>query len=400
MIKRIFGWLTPCGAALVALGAAVMPPSLCADTRGEYFWNSDPGLGRARPVTFTASEGGYSQGVIDASGLVKGINILGMRAYSGGRWSQTVTEILTVVPEAGTLSWRAEYFWDKDPGLGHATALALPATPGASPVDITALTDGLATGEHIFGLRVSSGSGWSNTLTSIVRIMEDGSYEIVAAEYFWGEDPGLGNGTPVDIVPGASLAIEDLAIDFPSEVADEYMLSFRARTAQAWGHTVTCVIPHLYVSAIELAGPEESVTEGQTVQLTATVIPADAFNDRLEWSSSDEEVAEVDADGLLTAISPGTVTVTAASADGTGITASCEVVVSRKSDIAGTAAPEVSVTAADGTIHVHDTADGTLIRVVSVTGQTVSLGTDRHITGLVPGVYLVVIDSHTFRLAL
>lgn len=400
MIKRIFGWLTPCKAALLALGAAVMPPSLCADTRGEYFWNSDPGLGRALPVTFSASEDGYGQGVIDASGLAEGINILGMRAYSGGRWSQTVTEILTVVPEAGTRSWRAEYFWDKDPGVGNAVALALPAAPGASPVDITALADGLATGEHIFGLRVSSGFGWSNTLTSIVRIMEDGSYEIVAAEYFWGEDPGLGNGTPVDIVPGASLAIEDLAIDFPTEVADEYMLSFRARTAQAWGHTVTCVIPHLYVSAIELAGPEESVTEGQTVQLTATVIPADAFNDRLEWSSSDEEIAAVDADGLVTALSPGTATVTAASTDGTGITASCEVVVSRKSYISGAAASEVSVTATDGAIHVHGTTDDTLIRVVSVTGQTVSLGTDRHITGLAPGVYLVVIDAHTFRVAL
>lgn len=56
---------------------------------------------------------------------------------------------------------------------------------------------------------------------------------------------------------------------------------------------------------------------GETVQLTAN-----AKADSLAWSSSDESVATVDATGLVTAVAPGTATITVTAGD---VSASCTV---------------------------------------------------------------------------
>ena len=70
-----------------------------------------------------------------------------------------------------------------------------------------------------------------------------------------------------------------------------------------------------------------TLTEGDTVQLTATVEPADATNQGVTWESSDTSIATVSEDGTVTAISAGTVTITATAKDGSGVSASCSVTV-------------------------------------------------------------------------
>ena len=57
---------------------------------------------------------------------------------------------------------------------------------------------------------------------------------------------------------------------------------------------------------------------------TATVSPESATDKSLTWSSSDPDVASVNADGLVTAHKPGTAVITVATGDG-GFTASCTV---------------------------------------------------------------------------
>ena len=53
-----------------------------------------------------------------------------------------------------------------------------------------------------------------------------------------------------------------------------------------------------------------------TQQLTAVVLPADATNRALTWSSADTSIATVDQNGLVTVLAPGTVVITAAAANG------------------------------------------------------------------------------------
>ena len=66
---------------------------------------------------------------------------------------------------------------------------------------------------------------------------------------------------------------------------------------------------------------------GKSGQLTASVSPTQALNKTVSWKSSNTAVATVDANGKVTAVAPGTATITATAKDGTGVSASCEVTV-------------------------------------------------------------------------
>lgn len=63
----------------------------------------------------------------------------------------------------------------------------------------------------------------------------------------------------------------------------------------------------------------------QTFQLSATVLPVDAYDASVVWSSSDPNVATVDTNGFVTAITKGDAIITAQAADGSGVMAQCEV---------------------------------------------------------------------------
>ena len=90
-----------------------------------------------------------------------------------------------------------------------------------------------------------------------------------------------------------------------------------------------------YVERIELDEYTLRLYEGQTVQITSTVIPENASNTTLLWSSFNEGVAEVDENGFVTALSEGETVITAEAQDGSGVTAECEVTVVR---------PDITVT--------------------------------------------------------
>ena len=68
-------------------------------------------------------------------------------------------------------------------------------------------------------------------------------------------------------------------------------------------------------------------SKGQNIQLSVSVLPSNAENQSISWSSSDTSVATVSSDGTVTAVSNGTTTVTASAVDGSGKNGSCNVVV-------------------------------------------------------------------------
>lgn len=90
------------------------------------------------------------------------------------------------------------------------------------------------------------------------------------------------------------------------------------------------------VTGVTLSQTEATLAVGETLTLTATMIPEYAANfgaSNVTWSSSDEAVATVNESGVVTAKSPGEATITVTTADG-GYTATCTVTVSNTQDLA------------------------------------------------------------------
>ncbi len=80
------------------------------------------------------------------------------------------------------------------------------------------------------------------------------------------------------------------------------------------------------IESIVVSPESVSLEVGETCQLTATISPADATNKTLKWVSSDRNIAKV-SNGLVTAVSEGTATITVLSTDGTGKSAQVVVTV-------------------------------------------------------------------------
>lgn len=84
--------------------------------------------------------------------------------------------------------------------------------------------------------------------------------------------------------------------------------------------------PKIAVTGISLDRVKVTMTEGESTTLVATVLPADAADKSVTWSSSNTATATVSESGVVNAVHAGTTVITAKTNDG-GITATCSVTV-------------------------------------------------------------------------
>ena len=88
----------------------------------------------------------------------------------------------------------------------------------------------------------------------------------------------------------------------------------------------TCCGDVIYVSSIRLESWATHLPVGEVAFITKYILPYDATNQRVRWSSSDNAIATVNPDsGLVTAQSVGTVVITATSIENTKATATLTV---------------------------------------------------------------------------
>ena len=100
-------------------------------------------------------------------------------------------------------------------------------------------------------------------------------------------------------------------------------------TTSDGGKTASCVVTviPIPVSGVTLNKSTTGMLVGGTETLTATIMPTNAANKSVSWSSSNSAVATVSNNGVVTGASVGTAVITVTTSDG-GKTASCEVTVS------------------------------------------------------------------------
>lgn len=94
----------------------------------------------------------------------------------------------------------------------------------------------------------------------------------------------------------------------------------------AGNYCVVDVKGPIIVSSIELSETEATMEVGEDLTLTASILPDNANNKSVDWTSDNTDVATV-VDGKITAVSPGECNITCASTDGSNVSAVCHIVV-------------------------------------------------------------------------
>ena len=91
--------------------------------------------------------------------------------------------------------------------------------------------------------------------------------------------------------------------------------------------SVTVTDPVINVTGVAVEPASAAIEEEETVQLKATVSPANATNSTVSWSSADNKIATVSSDGLVTGVAEGSTKITASAG---GMSGTCTITVSKK----------------------------------------------------------------------
>ncbi|TAD82827.1 MAG: T9SS C-terminal target domain-containing protein [Bacteroidetes bacterium] len=145
----------------------------------EYFINTDPGLGQARPLAIGSGANLQNiNAIIDISGLPAAIHTLGVRTRNAnGQWSLSHLSVFTnntpapypAAPAPATALQRLEYFIDTDPGFGNGIPIAFTTGTNVENLNVSINLAAVPDGQHTLFIR-SRNNPYS--LTSMVGFVK------------------------------------------------------------------------------------------------------------------------------------------------------------------------------------------------------------------------------------
>lgn len=106
-------------------------------------------------------------------------------------------------------------------------------------------------------------------------------------------------------------------------------------TAKINGVFATCLVTVVPVLAEDLSlnYTEYELEKNETIQLCANILPETTTYTAISWTSSDENIAIVDANGKVKALSSGSCNIIATTTDGSDISRSCTIIVPKENKI-------------------------------------------------------------------
>ncbi|MCP4123138.1 MAG: T9SS type A sorting domain-containing protein [Bacteroidetes bacterium] len=254
----------------------------------EYFWDTDPGEGSGSAML--AFDGAFDEAVeaVFQNGLMVPVtegphtfNVRYQSEHDGWgivfstlvhSYSPSVSDSLPAIKLT-----HAEYFWDTDPGQGNGSPML--AFDGAldeavESVFSNGLTPPNPIGPNEFNVRFKNEEGdWGSLFRTIVHsylpAVTDSfpAINIQQAEYFWDNDPGEGNGTPLLALDGnidevvETLLKNDIEHPMP---CGAHRFNVRAKSLEGdWG------MPFSSIVYVEDTLPPVPVCQNITVQLDA-----------------------------------------------------------------------------------------------------------------------------------
>lgn len=284
--------ITPTKQVFIDLGLSTGTTPAGADAYGN-FWNnaSDPASTAAAVA------------LVDNTNVASGFSLSVTTTFSGANGPTAgglTTPIASYLGEFAIPTATQDYF--------YATASAL---------KITGLNVNKGYRFKLFGSR-------DNTETRKSQFVFTGSNSLTTPEY---QTSGTGIGGEAGL-NGNNSNILRTDVVYPT-AAGEITIAVN-KTAGSFAHLNIMKIEEfdkVAVSSITVSGNAIS-TVGGTSQMIATVLPANAALKDVVWSVNNPGIATISSTGLLTANNNGTITVTAASKDGSNVSGSAQIVVS------------------------------------------------------------------------
>ncbi len=217
--------------------AQTVPPSRVSQqvTALQYYFNTpDPGVGQAGNgaiIPITPTNDFTQQLTIPFSNLPLGINNLYVRVMDeSGSWSIAERRMFLVDNlTTGSNIVAAEYYFDSDVnGVGTGTPIAISGTDVTQTLSIP--LPNLSLGIHNLYIRTQNAAGvWSIAERRLFLIDNFSLSNIVAGEYFFDTDNGVGTGTPLAL--SGSDVTQNFALSLPTLSNGIHDLYIRTQSA-------------------------------------------------------------------------------------------------------------------------------------------------------------------------
>lgn len=132
---------------------------------------------------------------------------------------------------------------------------------------------------------------------------------------------------------------------------------------------VTIKAKTVLASNIVLSLNTETIAVGEYLQLNATILPDNTTNKTVNWTTTNPQIATVNATGLVTAVSEGKTQIVATSVDGSNLSAICEITVEKQF----VNITQISISPSSARLAVGNTLTlNTIISPDNATNQTVT----------------------------
>ncbi|HWN88544.1 MAG TPA: Calx-beta domain-containing protein [Chitinophagaceae bacterium] len=212
--------------------------------KAEYFIDVDLGQGSGTVITnLTQGDIVNLSFAVPTANLSSGFHFLNTRvADANGVWSRYETRVFYLSGTNGTNTTNitgAEYFIDSDPGVGAGTQVNIGSSGSVVnfPVSIS-IPMQLSSGFHFLSIRVKDQEGkWSlfEQRGFYVAPNPVDAPPIVAAEYFYDTDPGIGSASALIVNPTGNIITQTFLVPVPNSLSQgDHILAIRVKDQQ--GH--------------------------------------------------------------------------------------------------------------------------------------------------------------------
>lgn len=233
---------------------------------------------------------------------------------------QTIQLVPTILPEDAfdtTVEWRS-------------------SNPAIASVDNNGLVTAISKGDAIVSVSSTDGSNISAQCSVHVDLLVK---EIILSETEIGLEPGESKKLNVTIKPENAFVKEVIwtsdaeniaSVDGNGNVIAKNIgtANISVKTTDGSNLIATCKVTVAeLVKSIIVTPNKATMKEGDKLQLTCSVSPETATYKNVYWESENTDVASVDANGTVTAVSSGSTTIKAIAADGSNTNGECSITV-------------------------------------------------------------------------